>query len=125
MSRSASRALVLLLLAVLPGCQYVQDRLRECDHVQLELVHRRFQGEPVNLVAEHEVYGDENLLQPGQSRTLTLCIERGDVKRFRIGIGQRTLAIANCAVSRSTYEYEASVLRVLWTDHDTLVCEGW
>ena len=125
MPRPASCALVLLLLLALPGCQYVQDRLRACEHVQVELVHRRFQGEPVNLVAEEEAYADDNLLRPGQSRTLTLCVERGDAKRFRVGIGQRTLAITNCAVSRSTFEYEASVLRVLWTDHDTLVCEGW
>jgi hypothetical protein len=123
--RLSSRAAVLGLLLVLPGCDYVQDRFRECKHVRVELVHRRVLGEPVNLVPEHEAYALSNLVVPGQSRGMDLCVERGDVKRFRVGIGGQTKAITNCVVSRSTYEYEASVLRVVWTDHDTLLCEGW
>ena len=125
-TRSMSRAFALLLLTTLPGCQYLQDRVRACDHVQVELVHLRLQGQPVNLVPEHEAYSTENLVHPGQKRSLTLCVERGDIKRFRVGIGQRTIAITNCAVSRATYEYEATgPLRVVFTDHDTLECQGW
>ena len=124
--RSMARAFSLFLLVTLPGCQYLQDRVRECDHVQVDLVHLRLQGEPVNLVPEHEPYSTGNLVYPGQTRSLTLCVERGDIKRFRVGIGQRTIAITNCAVSRATYEYEATgPLRVVFTDHDTLECQGW
>jgi hypothetical protein len=124
--RLMARAFSLLLLVTLPGCQYLQDRVRECAHVQVDLVHLRLQGQPVNLVPEHEPYSNENLVYPGQTRSLTLCVERGDIKRFRVGLGQNTIAITNCAVSRATYEYEATgPLRVVFTDHDTLECQGW
>ena len=126
MNRILARALALVLMVSLPGCQYVQDRVRACDHVQVELVHLRFQGEPANIVQESEAYSLDNLVYPGHSRTITQCVERGDIKRFRVGIGQRTIAITNCAVSRATYEYEATgPLRVVFTDHDTLECQGW
>jgi hypothetical protein len=121
-----ARAFALFLVVTLPGCQYVQDRVRQCDHVQVDLVHLRLLGQPVNLVPEHEAYSNENLVFPGQTRSLSLCVERGDIKRFRVGLGQNTIAITNCAVSRSTYEYEATgPLRVVFTDHDTLECQGW
>lgn len=125
-ARFLAHALAVLLMVSLPGCQYVQDRVRACDHVQVELAHQRFRGEPANLVQESEAYATENLVYPGHSRTITQCIERGDIKRFRAGIGQNTIAITNCAVGHATYEYEATgPLRVVFTDHDTLECQGW
>jgi hypothetical protein len=112
------------LLLALPGCDFVQDRFRECRHLRIDLENRGGSGQPVNLVLEGERYGDENLVPWLASRRVEVCAERGDVKRFRAGRGDQTLAISNCVVTRPTYEYEHTVARVVW-DRGELGCENW
>jgi len=122
--RRASAIVVLAVLVALPGCDWVQDRFRECRHLRIDLVNRGGSGQPVNLVLEGERYGDENLVPWLSSRRVEVCAERGDVKRFRAGRGDQTVAIANCVVTRPTYEYEFNVVRVVF-DRDALDCENW
>lgn len=123
-NRNLVKAMALAALLALPGCDYVQDRFRECRHLRIDLENRGGSGQSVNLVLEGEVYADSNLVPWLSSRRVEVCAERGDVKRFRAGRGNDTLFIANCVVTRPTYEYESNVARVVW-DRGELACENW
>jgi hypothetical protein len=111
-------------LATLPGCDWVQDRFRDCRKLRIDLENRFGSDAPVNLVLEHEPYADSNLVPWLTARRVEVCAELGDVKRIRAGRGGVTLDIANCAVSRRPYEFEQTVARVAW-DHGELLCENW
>jgi hypothetical protein len=106
------------------GCDWVQDRFRECGHMQVDLVNSDQSIGPVSVLVEDEQPFPEAVLESGASRRRLLCVERGDAKRFRAMRGSDTLATANCVVSRSRYEYETTVARVVW-DPRGLVCENW
>jgi hypothetical protein len=123
-NRNRIKAMALAGLLFLPGCDFVQDRFRECRHLQVDLENRGGSGAPVNLVLEGERYGEDNVVPWLASRRVQVCAERGDVKRFRAGRGDQTIAIANCVVTRPTYEYEFNVARVVF-DRDALDCENW
>jgi hypothetical protein len=126
-SHRSNRTAVLALaaaLATLPGCDWVQDRFRDCRHLRIDLENRFGSEPPVNLVLEGEPYADANLVPWLTSRRVEVCAELGDVKRFRVGRGNVTLDIANCVVSRQPYEFEQTVSRVAW-DHGQLLCENW
>lgn len=120
-----SLAVAAALAALLPaGCDWVQDRFRQCGHMQVELLNSEQSIEPVGILAEGEPTSEEAVLASGASRRLSLCVERGDAKRFRAVRGGATLAVANCVVSRARYEYESTLARVVW-DARGLVCENW
>jgi hypothetical protein len=112
------------LLLGLAGCDWTQDRFRECRHLRVDLKNQGSSGDPINLVMEEETYGDANLVPWLSTRRVEVCVERGDVKRFRAGKGNETLFIANCVVTRPTYEYEFNVARVVF-DRNVLDCENW
>jgi hypothetical protein len=116
-------ALGSLLLAA-GGCDWLHDRFRECGHQTVELLNSEQSLGPVAILVEGERDSDEALLASGASRRLELCVERGDAKRFRAVRGGETLAVANCTVSRARYQYEATIVRVVW-DARGLVCENW
>ncbi len=124
--RAAPRWTWALALAALPfpGCDWVQDRFRECGHMQVDLVNSEQSIDPVSVLAEDEQPFPEALLASGASRRRLLCVERGDAKRFRAMRGSDTLAVANCVVSRARYEYETTIARVVW-DPRGLICENW
>ena len=127
MSDRSNRTAVLALtaaLATLPGCDWVQDRFRDCRHLRIDLENRFGSEAPVNMVLEHEPYADSNLVPWLTSRRVEVCAELGDVKRIRVGRGGVTLDIANCAVSRRPYEFEQTISKVAW-DHGQLLCENW
>lgn len=123
-TRWTVRAMAVAGLLSLPGCDYVQDRFRECRPLHIDLENRGGSGQSVNLVLEGESYADANLVPWLESRRVQVCAERGDVKRFRAGRGNETLFIVNCVVTRPTYEYEATLVRVVW-DRGELGCENW
>lgn len=127
MSHRSNRTAVLALaaaLATLPGCDWVQDRFRDCRRLRIDLENRFGSEAPVNIVLEHEPYADSNLVPWLTARRVEVCAELGDVKRIRVGRGNVTLDIANCAVSRRPYEFEQTISRVAW-DHGELLCENW
>ena len=118
---AAAAALASLLW---PSCDWVQDRFRQCGHMQVALLNSEQSIDPVQILAEGEQHSAEAVLASGASRGLSLCVERGDAKRFRALRGATVLAVANCVVSRARYEYETTVARVVW-DPRGLVCENW
>jgi hypothetical protein len=120
--RTAALAALSALCA--PGCDWVHDRFRSCGHLAVELVNSEQSIGPVQVLAESERESDELLLASGAARRLSLCVERGDAKRFRVVRGGETLANANCVVSRDRHDYESTVARVVW-DARGLVCENW
>jgi hypothetical protein len=123
-NRFIIKAIALAAVLFLPGCDWLDDRFRTCSRLQVDLENRGGSGEAVHIALEHETYGAENLVPWLSSRRVEVCVERGDVKRFRAGMGSETFFIANCAVSRPEYEYEFNVARVVW-DRGELSCENW
>jgi hypothetical protein len=123
-TRTAAGALALVALLALPGCDWFQDRFRECRPLRIDLENRFGSEAPVNIVLEEEPYADANLVPWLTSRRVQVCAELGDVKRIRVGRGNVTLDIANCVVSHQPYEFEFQIARVAW-DHGELLCENW
>ena len=104
-------------------CDSLQDRLRTCGHLQIDLVNDDQSINPVSILAEDEQPFPEAVLASGTSRRRLFCVERGDAKNFRTVRGGDTIAVANCVVSRARYEYESTISRVVW-DPRGLVCEN-
>src|SRR6185436_9282753 len=103
-------------------CGWMDDHF-ECGNQTVELLNSDQAIVPVAILFEEESLPErEALLVSGASRRLAVCVERGDAKRFRAVRGGETLAVANCVVSRARYEFEATVVRVVW-DARGLVCE--
>ena len=61
-SRRAVQATAVTALLALSGCDFVQDRFRECRHLQIDLENRGGSGQPVNLVLEGERYANDNVV---------------------------------------------------------------
>lgn len=118
------KAFALAGLLGLGGCDWLDDRFRTCSRLDVDLVNQGNSGQPVHIALEHESYGPENLVQWPDTRRVEVCVERGDIKRFRAGMGPETFYTANCAVSRAEYEFEFNVARVVW-DRGLLTCENW
>ena len=119
------RLLVLVTLAAgLAGCQWMQDRFRACRHLRVDLVNDFRSGPRVNMALEFESDAPENLVNPGASRQVVICAERGDRKRARVALNGEILRVANCVTTGDPSEYEFSVARVVWDGYD-LRCENW
>jgi hypothetical protein len=113
-----------LLLLAAPGCGWVEDRLKTCKDQSVELRNEDPERRAASILVEDERESDATRLQPGQTRRVSVCVERGDSKRFRALHEGTVLGVANCVVSRAAYEYEATVVRVTW-DARGLACENW
>jgi hypothetical protein len=127
--RSATRALgitaAVSVLAAVSGCNVfdnLSDRLKTCMDTPIDLINSEQTRSAVNIVGPEEAIVPENLLQSGQSRRISLCIERGNRKRFRVEQDGTVLAVVNCVASFSNYE--TRVLSVIWTPRG-LTCENW
>jgi hypothetical protein len=123
-TRTAAGALALLALLALPGCDWFQDRFRECRTLHIDLENRFGSEAPVNMILEGEPYADANLVPWLTSRRVQVCAELGDVKRILVGRGNVTLDSANCVVTHQPEEFEHTLARVAW-DHGALLCENW
>jgi len=127
--RSASRALgiaaLMGTLAVVPGCNLfddLSDHFKTCEDVPVDLINSEQTRSSVNIAGPEEAFLPENLLASGRSRRISLCIERGDRKRFRVEQNGDVIAALNCVASRSSYE--ARAVSVIWTPRG-LTCEDW
>jgi hypothetical protein len=106
------------------GCDWIQDRFRSCGHLRVDLVNSDQTLSQVSILAEDEQEKPETVLASGASRRISICVEKGDIKKFRALKDGEVLAVANCVVSKSRYQYEASLAKVVWTPIGFL-CEEW
>ena len=120
----ARLALLVPLLGLLVGCDYVQDRFRDCRHFTVDLVNAQVSLGPINLIAEQETFTQETFLAPGASRQVVICAERGDRKRFFASRDGLFVDVVNCVVTRDPHELTSTTSRVSWTLQG-LVCDNW
>lgn len=124
--RAAERRLVVTLGIVLfaSGCGYLQNRLKTCEDTSVDLINDEQTLGPIHLLGPEEAPSAQTLLQSGQARRITQCLDKGDVKRFRAQQPNETtpVATANCAASLASYETARP--RVRWTPIG-LRCESW
>lgn len=114
----------LLVMLLTGGCDWVQDRFRECRHIDVDLKNMPLGNAPLNMIMEGEELSTDNLVGGGASRRVSICAERGDRKRFYAARGGEFLGVVNCVLSRDPHEYIATVARVVW-DADHFVCENF
>ena len=121
-----------LLLAALGagglGCNSLENRLKTCRDFRVDLVNALPSEGPVHIAIDGEALSNDVTLLPavpgGASRTISVCAERGDRKRFRAAYGNVVVATATCVVSHATEELESISARVVWSNQG-LLCENW
>jgi hypothetical protein len=116
-------ALLLTVLAV-PSCDYLDDRLKSCSDLQIDLVNSRQSIQGVSIAAEGEGAGPETYLEPGATRRTVECVRKGDRRTYRVFEGTSVVAQATCVVSRSREALDAVVARVEWLPGG-LRCQNW
>jgi hypothetical protein len=123
----ANRLLILAVACAFAGCGPLDERLKTCRDLRLDLVNALPSEGAIHIAVEGEGFSTQTLLPAvpgGSSRSLTLCVEKGDRKRFRAGQGDTVVAVATCVVSRTANDLEAATARVVWTSQG-LLCQGW
>jgi len=130
MGSSARTAAALLALALGAGglsCNSLESRLKTCRDLRVELVNALPSEGAVHIAIDGEGLSTTTLLPAvagGSTRSLEVCVERGDRKRFRAAYGDSVVATATCVVSRNTQELQSATARVVWSNQG-LRCEGW
>lgn len=129
MPRRACTAAGLALWAAAAGlsCNALDARLKTCRDLRVDLVNALPSEGPVHIAIDGEALSSTTLLPAvagGSTRSMDVCVERGDRKRFRAAYGDRVVANATCVVSRATEELQSATARVVWSNQG-LRCEGW
>jgi len=127
LARKASALLVVALGAGGLACNSLDNRLKTCNDVRVDLVNGLPSEGPVHIAQEGEALSNDVTLLPavsGSTRRISACLERGDRLRFRAAYGNVVVATATCVVSHSTEELESLTFRVVWSNQG-LLCEGW
>lgn len=126
--RKASALLVVALGAGGLACNSLENRLKTCRDFRVDLVNGLPSEGAVHIAIDGEALSNDVTLLPavpgGSSRTISVCAERGDRKRFRAAYGNVVVAIATCVVSHATEELESISARVVWGNQG-LLCENW
>jgi hypothetical protein len=123
-TRFAVVACLLAVAVATPGCDWVQDRFRTCGHVTVEMRVDRQNRFEAHVAAHEEEFSAATLLQPGQSRRIALCLERGDRVRFRSEQFGAVNRVSTCVYSKNRIEAEFTTVRVVLYP-DQLACENW
>lgn len=122
-----TKALLLSCLAVAAAACSLEERLKSCRDRRVELVNALPSEGAVHIAAEEEPLSEATLLPAragGSSRSIELCVEKGDRKRFRAAYGNQVVAVTTCVVSRTADDLESAFARVVWGPQG-LICEGW
>jgi hypothetical protein len=126
--RTASVLLMAALGALGPGCNDLENRLKTCRDFRVDLVNALPSEGAVHIAQEGEALSNDVTLLParagGSSRTISVCAERGDRKKFIAAYGIVQVDTATCVVSHATEELEVVSARVAWTNQG-LVCQDW
>jgi hypothetical protein len=123
--KRASGVAAVVALAALAGCDAVDDlndRFKTCQDTVITLTNGPQAIENVNIIGPGETFTGENYLASGESRQLSMCIEKGDRKRFRVAQNGVEIAAVNCVASLS--DYQAHYPKVEWTP-EGIRCLGW
>jgi hypothetical protein len=114
------------VLLGLSGCDAVdnlKDRFKTCQDTVVFLENNPQSIHPVYILGPDEPFFLGSRLRPAEQRPLSLCLEKGDHKHFRVYAEDGSLiAASDCAASLSNYEAQHPV--VSWTP-DGLTCIGW
>ena len=122
-----SAALLALALAGGLSCNSLENRLKTCRDLRVDLVNALPSEGPVHIARDGEGLNETTLLPAvpgGSTRTISVCVERGDRQGFVAAYGNTIVARANCVVTRGAEELESATSRVAWRNQG-LLCEGW
>ena len=125
--RALGAAAIALAALCLESCDALEARLKTCRDLRVDLVNALPSEGPVHIAIEGESFSGATLLPAspgGSSRSMEICVERGDRKRFRAAYGNNVVATVTCVVSRSTQDLQGVTARVVWANTG-LLCEGW
>lgn len=125
--RAPGAAALALAALGLGSCSALEARLKTCRDLRVDLVNALPSEGPVHIAIEGESLSGNTLLPAspgGSSRSMEICVERGDRKRFRAAYGDNVVATVTCVVSRSTQDLQGATARVVWANTG-LLCEGW
>jgi hypothetical protein len=112
-------------LATLCGCdtfENLKDRFKTCQDTVVVLTNSPQTIATVNILAPEEAFGPASELRPGESRQISLCLEKGDTKLFRVWRNGEEVAAVNCVASLANYEAHRPT--VTWTQ-EGIICDGW
>lgn len=109
------------------GCggiaDYLTNRFKTCEDVRVDLVNSEQSRFPIHITGPGESHGAATLLQSGQRRSISECLERGDRKRFlATDEADQVVATINCVAMKASYE--GSVVKVVWSPAG-LLCQDW
>lgn len=122
----APRTLCLLTALASAGCggiaDYLTNRLKTCEDVRVDLVNSEQSRFPIHITGPGEDRDDSNRLQSGQKRSISLCLEKGDRKRFLAQTDTDVVSTINCVAFKSSYE--GSFVQVIWSPAG-FICQSW
>jgi len=108
------------------GCDgvadYLTNRFKTCEDVRVDLVNSEQSRFPIYLTGPGESRAESTFLQSGQKRSISLCLERGDAKRFLAHDDSAVVATINCVAFKASYE--GSFVRVIWSPAG-FICQDW
>jgi hypothetical protein len=107
------------------ACGFLEDRFKTCEDVRVDLVNDDQTLGPFYILAEDENPSSATLLQSGDTRRISQCLDIGYRKQFRVYTPNdlsHPVAEVNCGAGKSSYD--AIVLRVRWTPIG-IRCENW
>ena len=105
-----------LALLALTGCPWVRsltDELGTCHDTPVALVNSEQTIDPVHILVDDELATPESRLVSGDSRVVTMCLERGRGYTFRSESDQGPLATVKCPSSLARYDNQTP--SVVWT----------
>lgn len=126
-SLAPARLLLAALALGAAGCNgvadYLTNRFKSCEDVRVDLVNSEQSRFPIHITGPGESRTAATLLQSGQKRSISLCLERGDAKRFLAAESDvQVLAAVNCVALKASYE--DSFVQVIWSPAG-LQCQDW
>lgn len=117
-----TRATALVLGLLLAGCDYLENRFKDCSDTNVELINSQQTNAAVSIAGPGESFSDETELLPGQSRSFPMCLEKGNRKEFRALRDNAIVATVVCVATHGSYQ--AIVPRVQW-GVTGFSCENW
>jgi hypothetical protein len=118
---------LLVLASASAGCDgvadYLGNRFKTCQDVRVDLVNSEQSRFPIHVTGPGESATSENLLKSGQDRSISLCLEEGDRKRFlAVDTNLQVVQAINCVAFKSNYE--GLFVKVVWSPAG-LLCQDW